>query len=186
MFYLWPEKISQDHSSNVSNFYYFNTLLHQGTLQGRQTTDKSKVLLPTSSKATSSVRWTVSLFNDASSHLLTDHNMPSSWKHQRQILQQIHKTTWTVQHSFHITVQLLVPQNVVSISLHCKHVLALERPLSRSQNIHLEMYAECNTIMSIQWEIIWHCTCKIRQNTPYIWWLRFKYLKFIHIQVFTK
>jgi hypothetical protein len=49
-------------------------VLHQGTLQGRQTTDKSKVLLPTSSKAASSVRWTVSLFNDASSHLLTDRN----------------------------------------------------------------------------------------------------------------
>ena len=49
-------------------------MLHQGTLQGRQTTDKSKVLLPTSSKAASSVRWTVSLFNDASSHLLTDRN----------------------------------------------------------------------------------------------------------------
>ena len=44
------------------------------TLQGRWTTDKSKVLLLTSSNATSSVRWTVNPFNDASSHLLTDRN----------------------------------------------------------------------------------------------------------------
>ena len=55
-------------SLNISNFYYFNTVLHQGTLQGRQTTDKSNVLLPTSSNAPSFVRWTVTLFNHASSH----------------------------------------------------------------------------------------------------------------------
>jgi len=74
MFYLLTETIWQDHPSNISNFYYFNTVLHQRTLQGRQTTDQSKVLLPTSNKAISFVRWTVTLFKDASLHLLTDRN----------------------------------------------------------------------------------------------------------------
>ena len=71
----------------------------------------------------------------------------------------------TVQHNFHINVQLHVPQNVLSPSIHTKHVLALEGPLSRSQDIHKETYAECNKIMPIQWEILWNCTCKICQNT---------------------
>jgi hypothetical protein len=190
MFYLWPEKIWQDNPSNISNYYSFNTVLHQGTLNRRWTTDNSTVLLPTSSKAASSVRWTVSLFNDASSHLLTDRNkslhyyiiitrttrrgftvchcllLSSLKQQQQQILQQLHKTIPNSTTQFSYKCACTCPQNVLSASLHPKHALALEGP--------------------IQWEIIWHFTCKICQNTPDICWLRFKYLKFIHIHVFTK
>jgi len=67
MFYLWPEKIWQVFPSNISNLYCFNTVLHQGTFKGRRTTDKSDMLLPLSSNATSFVRWRNSLVNDAPS-----------------------------------------------------------------------------------------------------------------------
>jgi hypothetical protein len=59
MFYLWPENIWQQLASNISHLYCFNTVLHQGTLQGRWTTDKSKVLLPLSNNAASFVRWRI-------------------------------------------------------------------------------------------------------------------------------
>jgi len=47
-------------------------VLHQGTLQGSETTDKSQVLLSLSNNVASFVRWRTTLFNDASSLLLTD------------------------------------------------------------------------------------------------------------------
>jgi len=51
--YWWPEKIWQELTSNISNLYCFNTVLHQGTLNRRRTTDTSDMLLPLSSNATS-------------------------------------------------------------------------------------------------------------------------------------
>ena len=71
MFYLWPAKELPLH---ISNLYCLNTVLHQRTLQGRRTTDKSEVLLPLSSNAASFVWWRISLSSDASSNLLTDSN----------------------------------------------------------------------------------------------------------------
>ena len=74
MLYRCPEKIWQERPSNISNLYCWNTVLHQRTLQGRRSTHKSWVLFPPSSNAASPVGCKVSLFNDASSHLLTDNN----------------------------------------------------------------------------------------------------------------
>jgi hypothetical protein len=72
--YWWPWKIWGELPSNISNLYSFNTVLHQRTLQGRRSIHKSDVLLPLYSNATSPLRWRISLFNDASLHLLTDSN----------------------------------------------------------------------------------------------------------------
>jgi hypothetical protein len=58
--------------SNISNPYFLNTVLHQRALQGRWYTHKSELLFPLSSNTASFVRWKISLFNDASSHLLTN------------------------------------------------------------------------------------------------------------------
>jgi hypothetical protein len=127
MFYLWPEKIWQDHPSNISNYYYFNTVLHQGTSQGRQTTDKHKVLLSTSSKATSSVRWTVS--HSLQWCVFTPVNrqkqMPSLIHNTKTGFTLCHSPVYntngklynscikqqqTVQHNFHTNMQLHVPK----------------------------------------------------------------------------
>jgi hypothetical protein len=52
-------------SLNICNLYCFNTVLHQSTLQGKGTTDKSNVLPPLSSNTASFVRWKINgLFND--------------------------------------------------------------------------------------------------------------------------
>ena len=59
LFYLWPENIWQQLPSNISTLYYFNTVLHQRTLQGRGTTDESEVLLPLLSNAACFVRWRI-------------------------------------------------------------------------------------------------------------------------------
>jgi hypothetical protein len=46
--YWWPQKIWQEGTSNISNLYCFNTVLHQGNLKGRQTTGQSDMLqIPT-------------------------------------------------------------------------------------------------------------------------------------------
>ena len=114
MLYLCPEKIWQEYSSNISKLHSLNTVLYQRTLQGRQSTHKSEVLFPPSGSAASSVRWKVSLFNYASSHLLTETNphitthfntFHQDWvhslsfpslQHQRQILRQLYKTTMNI------------------------------------------------------------------------------------------
>jgi hypothetical protein len=107
MFCLCPENIWQQLPSNVSNLYCFKTVLHQSILQGRGTTDKSKVpfhcptaLHPLLGEESSG------LINDEFSLLLTDSKrnptllrhqdwvlclLFPSLQHQRQILQELYK-----------------------------------------------------------------------------------------------
>jgi hypothetical protein len=131
----WPEKIWQDLPSKITNFYCFNTVLHEGTLQGRQTTGKFEMLLPLSSNVTSFVRWRISLFNDASSHLWTESNKPLIITHHQDWVDTLSfpslqhsciKQNWTVQHNFQIRCGVTCPPNVLSTSLHSKQTKILQ------------------------------------------------------------
>jgi hypothetical protein len=53
MFYLRPEEFWQELTSNISNLYSFNTVLHQRISQQSRTLDKFEVLLPIPSNAAS-------------------------------------------------------------------------------------------------------------------------------------
>jgi len=64
--------IWQEFPSNISNPYCFITMLHQRTLQRTWYTNKSEVQIPLSRNIASFVRWKISLFNDASLHVLTN------------------------------------------------------------------------------------------------------------------
>jgi hypothetical protein len=89
MFYLWPENIWQQLPTNMS----FNTVLHQRSLQGRGTIDKSQVLLPLSNNAAFSLLFTDR--NKSPHYYILWHILPRlsfhSLQHQSQILQQLHK-----------------------------------------------------------------------------------------------
>jgi len=106
MFCLCPENIWQKRPSNISNLYCFQTVLHHRILQGRGTTDKSKVLFhcPTALHHLL-VEESIGLINDQFSLLLTDSKkIPTlprhqDWVHsllfpslqyQRQILQELY------------------------------------------------------------------------------------------------
>jgi len=57
--------------TNLHQTSVINTVQHQWILQGRQSRNKSQVLLQMASKAASFLRWRIIPFNDVSSHLLT-------------------------------------------------------------------------------------------------------------------
>jgi len=108
IFYLWRENIWQQLPSNISNLYCFNTVLHQGTLKGSETTNPRCCFHCPIMLHPLLGRESISLFNDAFSLLLTDskkkkipallhhqnrvHSLSfPSLQHQRQILQQLYK-----------------------------------------------------------------------------------------------
>jgi hypothetical protein len=163
----------------------------------------SKVLLPTSSKAASSVRWTVSPFNDASSHLLTDRNKSPHYviiTHTNKIgftlchsplqttkdklYNSYTESHWTVQHNVQINEQLHAPQMFRHLP-YFPNMPWLLKGLYQGVGTLIKRCMQ-NVIQLCQYSRklcdIVHVRC---QNTPDIWSLRFKYLKFIHIHVFT-
>lgn len=106
---VWPmiRKDLTELPPNISNPYWFKTVLHQRTWQRKRYTHKSDMLLPPPSNIVSFVRWKISLFNDASSYLLINSNKSTHYyivpSHQgcihsclkchREILYWLHKTT---------------------------------------------------------------------------------------------
>jgi len=156
MLYLCPEKIWQERPSNISNLYCWNTVLHQRTLQGRRSTHKSWVLFPPSSNAASHVGWKVSLFNDASSHLLTDNNksphyyiwyiihqdslsiIPLSTT-QRQILQHWYKTKMNIITQNSQRCAVTCPINVLSTSIHSKQRKIQQAPQCVQSNTAISL-----------------------------------------------
>jgi hypothetical protein len=118
--YWWPEKIWQELPSNiviftVSTLCYTKGPYKEGILQ------TSDMLLPLSSNAASPLRCRINLFNDASSHLLTDGNKSHittyyntshqdwvgslsfpSLQTKDKFCKSCIKQQWTTQHNFHI------------------------------------------------------------------------------------
>jgi hypothetical protein len=89
------------------------------------------MLLLLSSNATSSVSWTVSLFNDVSLHLLTDSNKSPHYISPRLCHSPVYNTKgkfcsscikqhWTVHHNFLYKCGIVCPPNVLQTSLHFK------------------------------------------------------------------
>ena len=165
MCYPWPEKIWEYLSSNISNLYCFNTVLHQQTLKWHRTTCKYVMLLPLSSKTMSFVRCRISLFSDESSHLLTDSNKPLITTYHNTFDQDCHsplynnkgkfhnsciKQQWTVQHNFQMDVELHVPPiNMCPLSICAPH--------QHVPPINLLMfYTDKNTTNYARW-IKWYC-----------------------------
>jgi len=104
-------------------------VLHQRISQRRWTFDKSEVPLPLPSNAASFLRWRVSPFNDESSHLLRDctkfphyyvlHHVTKAWftlchsplyRTEDKFCNSYIQQQCTLQHTFHINVELHVPQ----------------------------------------------------------------------------
>jgi len=76
MFYLPPETFWKELLSNISNLYFFNTVLNQ-RISKRRTSDKHAVLLPHPSNSTSLLRWIIRAFMVTSSNLYTGN--PGGW-----------------------------------------------------------------------------------------------------------
>ena len=134
MFYPWPEMIwheLQQTSVNctLSTHYYTNGPYKKGN---PQTNLRCRFHCP----AKLHLRWRISPFNDVSSHLLTDSKkllyimhvtktgftyslIPLS-VHQRQILQQLHKTTLTCTTQCSHRCGVTCPLHVLSASLHSR------------------------------------------------------------------
>jgi hypothetical protein len=131
MFYLWPENIWQNYTSNISNFYYLNTVWYLRILEGRWTTNlrccfhlqQGRILCQMDSQ---SLQWCIFTPVNREKQIPTllhyYNTYQQDWfqslslyslKHQSQTLWQLHKATMN-RTQFSYTYAITCPPNVVT------------------------------------------------------------------------